>query len=152
MATTLLPTTAPLAATSRTTALPAAARDLPRVARWVGRLLSGITSLGLAAGAAMGIAGVPAAIEGAVQLGYAPHHVPVLALVELVCLILYLVPRTAVLGVVLMTGYFGGAVATHVRLEQSLAEVLVPVYAATLLWVGLWLRDARVRAMLRRVI
>jgi hypothetical protein len=143
------PTARLTAAASRAATPAAAARALPRPARWAGRVLSGVTCAGLAAGAAMGIAGAPAAIAGAVQLGYAPHLVPVLALVELACLLLYLVPRTAVLGAVLSTGYFGGAVATHLRLEQPLTQVLVPVYAAALLWAGLYLRDPRVRAMLR---
>jgi hypothetical protein len=141
-------TAAELRAATPTT--PAAPRALPRIARWAGRVLSGVTCAGLAAGAAMGVAGAPAAIEGAVQLGYAPHHVPALGLVELACLLLYLVPRTAVLGAVLLTGYFGGAVATHLRLEQPLAQVLVPVYAAALVWAGIYLCDLRVRAMLRR--
>jgi hypothetical protein len=152
MSTTLLAPTAPLAAATapRTAAPLASASALPRVRRWAGRLLSGLTCAGLAAGAATGLSGMQAAIDGAVQLGYAPHHVPVLSLVELACLLLYLVPRTAVLGAVLFTGYFGGAVATHLRLGQPLAEVLVPVCAATLLWVGLYLRDPRVGRMLGR--
>ena len=151
MSTTLLAPTAPRTAVQSPADAPtAAARALPRAALWAGRALSGVTCAGLAAGAAMGVAGAPAAIEGAVQYGYAPHLVPVLAWVELACLVLYLVPRTAVLGAVLFTGYFGGAVATHLRLGQSLAEVLVPVYAAALLWAGLSLRDPRVLAMLRR--
>ena len=60
------------------------------------------------------------------------------------------IPRTAALGAVLWTGYFGGAVATHLRLDQPLlTQVLVPVYAATVVWLGLYLRDARVRALFR---
>ena len=63
-------------------------------------------------------------------------------------LVLYVIPRTAVLGAVLFTAYFGGAVATHVSHGNPLAtHVLSPVYAAILLWLGLWLRDDRVRAI-----
>ena len=154
MSMTLLAPTAPRTAAESLADAPTASptaspRALPRAAVWAGRILSGVTCAGLAAGAAMGITGAPAAVEGAVQYGYAPHLVPVLAFVELACLVLYLVPRTAVLGAVLFSGYFGGAVATHLRLGQSLAEVLVPVYAAALLWAGLSLRDPRVRALLR---
>ena len=151
MSTTLLATTARLAAAADSrSATSAPRRAMPRVARWAGRLISGITCAGLSVGVVMGLSGAPAAIEGAVQLGYAPHHVQALALVELACLVLYLVPRTAILGGVLWTGYFGGAVATHLRLDQPLAQVLVPVYAAALLWAGLYLRDPRVAAVLRR--
>jgi hypothetical protein len=85
-----------------------------------------------------------------VQLGWQPHHLPILGALSLACLALSLVPRTAVLGAVLWTGYLGGAVATHLRLDHPLAShTLFPVYVAALLWGGLYLRDARVRALVR---
>jgi hypothetical protein len=133
-------------------ASPLAASPAPpsSAARWAGRVLSGIMVTFLAGGAAMGLAGVPAAVEGTAQLGFARHHLPILSAVELACIALYLVPRTAVLGAVLFTGYFGGAIATHLRLEQPLlSQTFVPLYAAAFLWLGLYLRDARVRALLR---
>ena len=72
-----------------------------------------------------------------------------LGILQLVLLALYLVPRTALLGAVLWTGYLGGAVATHVRVGNPLvSHVLFPVYVAALLWGGLWLRDRRTRALL----
>lgn len=72
-------------------------------------------------------------------------------MLQLVLLVCYLVPRTAPLGAILWTGYLGGAIATHVRLLNPLfTHILFPVYVAALLWGGLWLRDARVRALLRR--
>jgi hypothetical protein len=65
-----------------------------------------------------------------------------------VCLILYVIPRTAPLGAVLWTGYLGGAIATHLRLDNPLfSHTLFPIYVAALLWGGLYLRDARVRAL-----
>ena len=65
------------------------------------------------------------------------------------CLALYLLPQTAVLGAILWTGYLGGAVATHVRIgNPMLSHALFPVYVGALLWLGLWLRDARLRALL----
>jgi hypothetical protein len=65
------------------------------------------------------------------------------------CLIVHLVPRTAVLGAVLLTGYLGGAVATQVRVGNPiLTHTLFPVYVAAFLWAGLWLRDRRVRSLL----
>ena len=67
-----------------------------------------------------------------------------LGVLELVCLALYLLPQTAVFGALLWTGYLGGAVASHVRIgNPMLTHVLFPIYVATLLWLGLWLRDAR---------
>jgi hypothetical protein len=66
-----------------------------------------------------------------------------------VCLIIYVVPRTAPLGAILWTGYLGGAIATHVRVGNPLAShTLFPIYVAALLWGGLWLRDRRVRGLL----
>jgi hypothetical protein len=118
--------------------------------RWAGRILTGVAVLFLLFDTAIKLAGAKAAVDGTVQLGYAPHHLPVIGVIELACLVLYLVPRTAPLGAVLFTGYLGGAVATHLRLDNPLfSHVLFPTYVAALLWGGLYLRDARVRALLR---
>ncbi len=82
--------------------------------------------------------------EGMAALGYPEHLAPYLGLVEVVCVVLYLVPRTSVLGVVLLTGYLGGATASHVRqLAPLLTHILFPSYIAALLWGGLYLRDTR---------
>ena len=68
--------------------------------------------------------------------------------IEMVCLILYLVPGTAVFGAVLMTGYLGGAVATHVRMSSPLlTHTLFPIYVAVFVWGGLYLREPRLRAL-----
>ena len=88
-----------------------------------------------------------AAVEGTTALGYPADTVLWIGTIELVCLVLYLVPRTAVLGALLMTGYLGGAVATHVRISSPLlTHTFFPVYVAFLLWGGLYLRDPRLRA------
>jgi hypothetical protein len=82
-------------------------------------------------------------------LGYAPESAPVIGILELVCLAVYLVPSTAVLGAVLLTGYLGGAIASHVRVGNPLfSHELFPTYIAGLLWLGLYLREARLRALL----
>ena len=76
---------------------------------------------------------------------------PMVGKVLLTCLAIHLVPRTAVLGAVLLTGYFGGAIASHVRVGNPLfTHTLFPIYIAILIWGGLFLRDARVKAMLAR--
>ncbi len=115
-----------------------------------GRISSGVGALFMAFDAAMKVLQAAPAMEGTAQLGYPTSVVLWLGVVQLVCLALYLIPRTAVLGAVLWTGYLGGAMATHVRVENSLfGHVLFPLYVAALLWGGLWLRDLRVRALLR---
>jgi hypothetical protein len=122
-----------------------------RRAVWVGRVLSGIGAAFMAFDAALKILALPMAVEGSVRLGFAPGVVRPLGIVQLLCLVLYLFPRTAVLGAVLLTGYLGGAVETHVRLGDPLfSHVLFPTYVAALLWGGLWLRDGRVRALTAR--
>jgi len=119
-------------------------------ARWAGRIITGIVVLLLAIDTAFKLVGVKEAVDGTVQLGYAPHHLPIIGLIEVACLVVYLVPRTAPLGAVLWTGYFGGAIATHLRLDNPLfTHILSPIYVAALIWGGLYLRDARVRALLR---
>ena len=120
------------------------------VSRWAGRVLSGIAVLFLTFDVGIKLVRSKDAVEGTAQLGWAPHHLPILGAIQAVCLALYLVPRTAPLGAVLWTGYLGGAIATHLRLDNPLfTHILFPVYVAALLWAGLYLRDDRVRALLR---
>lgn len=114
-----------------------------------GRVLSGLAVLFLAFDASLKLLLAQAAVDGTMQLGYPASVILPLGVIQLVCLVVYLVPRTSVLGAVLWTGYLGGAIATHVRLENPLfTHTLFPIYVAALLWAGLWLRDGRVRAML----
>lgn len=116
---------------------------------WIGRVLSGVGVLFLTFDATLKLLRLPMAIEGTSQLGYPAGVVLPLGLVQVVCLVLYVIPRTSVLGAVLWTGYLGGAIATHVRLGNPLfTHVLFPVYVALLLWGGLWFRDGRLRALL----
>lgn len=92
---------------------------------------------------------VPQVVEGSGQLGYPASTILPIGIIGAVCLITYVVPRTAPLGAILWTGYFGGAIATHLRLGNPLlTHTLFPIYIAALIWGGLWLRDARLRALL----
>ena len=119
-------------------------------ARLAGWILTGIVALFMTFDAVIKLVGAKAAVDGTVQLGWQPHHLPVIGTIAAVLLVLYLIPRTAPLGAVLWTGYFGGAVATQLRVDNPLfSYVLVPVYFATLLWLALYLRDERVRALVR---
>lgn len=116
---------------------------------WAGRVMSGLPVLFLLFDATIKVLRVSAAVEGTTQLGYPGRVIVPLGVLQLICLAIYLIPRTSVLGAILWTGYLGGAVATHVRLGNPLfTHVLFPIYVAALLWGGLWLRDDRVRALL----
>jgi hypothetical protein len=118
--------------------------------RWAGRTLSGLAVAFLLFDTWMSLAAPPEAIEGTRALGFQEHHLLPLGILKIVLLVLYLVPRTAPLGAVLWTGYLGGAVAAHVRLDNPLfSHTLFPIYVAAFLWGGLYLRDARVRGLLR---
>jgi hypothetical protein len=89
-------------------------------------------------------------VESFVRLGYPAGIGSGLGLIELVCLAAYLVPRTAIVGAILLTGWLGGAIATHLRVGDPLfTHILFPLYVALLLWGGLYLRDARLRQMLQ---
>jgi hypothetical protein len=118
-------------------------------ARRAGYVLSGLAVLFLLFDATMKVLQVPMALQGTIQLGYPMSVVLPLGIVQLICLAVYLFPRTSVLGAVLWTGYLGGAIATHVRVGDPLfSHVLFPVYVAALLWGGLWLRDGHLREVL----
>jgi hypothetical protein len=117
---------------------------------WTGRIVSGIGVLFLTFDSVFKLMLIQPAVEGTAQLGYPTSVVFPLGLLEAVLLVLYLIPRTSALGAILWTGYLGGAIATHVRLMNPLfTHILFPIYVAALLWGGLWLRDARVRALLK---
>jgi hypothetical protein len=120
-------------------------------ALWGGRVLTGLASVFLLFDAIVKLAMSPEAIAGTQELGWPVSVIRGLGVLELICLVIYLVPRTAVLGAVLWTGYLGGAIATHLRVGNPLmSHTLFPVYIAALIWGGLWLRDRRVRALLER--
>jgi len=118
-------------------------------ARWGGRVVTAIPVLFMTFDAVIKFAGIPAVAEASEKIGWPAHLNPVLGAVIVVCLALYLWPRTAVLGATLFTGYLGGAVAIHARIGDPLAtHTLFPIYVGALLWAGLCLRDAAVRALL----
>ena len=116
-----------------------------------GRVITGIALAFMTMDVTMKLAGVKEAVEGTAQLGFSPSVMLPLGLIQLACLILYVVPRTAPLGATLLTAYLGGAVAIHVQIGNPMfTHILSPVYVAVLLWGGLFLRDPRVRAALGR--
>lgn len=116
---------------------------------WTGRVLSGASVLFLLFDSIIKVMKLPIAVEATVQLGYPDNVVVGIGIVELVCLVLYVVPRTSVLGAILLTGHLGGAIATHVRVGSPLfTHTLFPIYVAGLIWGGLLLREERLRTLL----
>jgi len=114
-----------------------------------GRVMSGLAAAFLIVDSVAKLIEVQPVIDGTKQLGYPPDIAFSLGAILLSCVLVYLVPWTSVLGAVLLTGYLGGAVATHVRVGNPLfTHVLFPTYVAALLWGGLILRDPRLRAFL----
>lgn len=115
---------------------------------WAGYIISGLPALLLLLDAIGKLVKPEPVVTGTLELGYQESVIVPLGIVLLAATILYLVPRTAILGAILITAYLGGAVATHVRVGNPLfTHTLVPVYLGILIWFGLYLRDERLRAL-----
>ena len=114
-----------------------------------GRIMTGIITLLLTLDVGAKLVRAQAVVEGSAKLGFTPDQMFVVGVIGAVCLVLYLIPRTAPIGALLWTGYFGGAIVTHFRVGNPLfTHVLFPIYVSALIWGGLYLRDPRVRAVL----
>ncbi|HEY0142807.1 MAG TPA: DoxX family protein [Thermoanaerobaculia bacterium] len=123
--------------------------DLSRKAVWTGGVLSTLAVLFLLFDATGKLMQPEQVVKGTTELGWPVSALVPLGVIQLLCLAFYLIPRTSLFGAILWTGYLGGAIATHLRLDQPLfSHTLFPTYIAALLWVGLWLRDRRLRALL----
>ena len=119
-----------------------------KAALWGGRVMSGLPALFLLMDGAMKLVKPAPVVTATVELGYHESVIVPLGVVLFASTVLYLVPRTAVLGAILLTAYLGGAVATHLRVgNPMLTHTLFPVFFGALLWGGLYLRDARLRAL-----
>jgi len=112
---------------------------------WVGRILSGLALLVFAFTAALGMVNRAAAAQGFAHYGYPAGSMIPIAVAEFVCVILYAIPQTSVLGAILLTGYLGGAISTHVRAGEPF---YLPLGVGVIVWLGLFLRDSRLRALL----
>jgi hypothetical protein len=114
-------------------------------ARWAGYILSALPVLLLLFSATMKFMRPAQVVEGFAHFGFQESLILKLGIVELTCTIIYLIPRTSILGAILLTGYLGGATCTHVRAGENF---ILPVLAGVLVWGGLYLRDPRIRALI----
>ena len=121
----------------------------PKAALWSGRILTAIVALFLVLDSGIKLLQLPAVREAMAPLGYPAELGLVIGIIEAICLILYVVPQTAVLGAILLTGLLGGATAAHLRVGDPLfTHVLFGVYVGILAWGGLYLRDEKLRALI----
>lgn len=112
---------------------------------WIGRILSALPVPLLVMSSIMKLRKAPEVVEGIVKYGWPENVIFGLGVVELTCVILYVIPQTAVLGAILLTGYLGGAIATHVRMGE---DWYFQFGFGVVLWLGLYFRDARVRSLI----
>jgi uncharacterized membrane protein YphA (DoxX/SURF4 family) len=107
---------------------------------WVGRVISALASFVFLMSGFMKIKGGPELAQGMAHLGFPETLLLPLAAVELSCVALYMIPQTAMLGAILLTGYLGGAICTHLRVGEPL---LIPIAVGVFVWLGLFLREPR---------
>jgi DoxX-like family len=134
-------------------AMPTMAVTAPvsKPARWMGRILSGLVILFMLFDGAIKLVPWPIVTETMDRMGYGSSETLARSLgaVSLVCTILYAVPPTSILGAILLTGYLGGAMASHVRIGSPLfSHILFGFYLGLMVWGGLWLRDGKLRALM----
>jgi hypothetical protein len=125
---------------------PALTTTIWKPALWAGRIISGLVVLFLLFDAITTLMKVPQVLEATARLGFPVSALAVIAVILLVCTIIYSIPRTSILGAVLLTGYLGGAVATQLRAGSLAFENIFPVLFGVLVWLGVYLRDLRLRA------
>ena len=116
---------------------------------WAGRIITGLVAAFLLFDAVIHLMKPAPVVDAFAKLGLPLSLAVTLGIVELVCVVLYVVPRTSILGAILLTGYLGGAIATQMRTGNSLfGEVLFPVYVGVLVWGGIYLRDDQLRTLI----
>ncbi len=115
---------------------------------WIGRIMSALAVLFLIFDGGIKVMKLAPAVEATTQLGYPESTVLSIGILQLACLAVYVIPRTSLLGAILLTGYLGGAVATQVRAGSDLFSVVFPIMIGMLIWGGLFLRDDRLQALI----
>jgi hypothetical protein len=122
-------------------------QDISKGTLWAGRIISALPALFLIVDGAMKLFKPAPVVEATVRLGYSENLIIPIGVVLLICTAFYLVPRTSVLGAILLTGYLGGAVATHVRAGEGAFPIVFPIIIGGLLWLGLYLRSPSLRVL-----
>jgi len=112
---------------------------------WVGRVISALVSFLFAMSALMKLRGGPEVVEGMAHLGLPESLIMPLAILEISCVVIYAIPATAVLGAILLTGYIGGAILTHLRVGDPF---FMQIAIGLLIWLGLYLREDRLKALI----
>lgn len=127
------------------------AQPNPQAMLRTGWILSGIVIVFLVADCAATYLGIAPLKKAALETGYSLDLMLPIAILQLICLVLYAIPATSVLGAIVITGFLGGAIATHLRVAGTLtSEMIVCLILGGLAWGGLWFRDPRVRALIPR--
>lgn len=121
---------------------------ISKPALWTGRVLSGLVILFFAFDGVMKLIKPAVVVNATVALGYPESEIVGIGVVALACTLLYAIPRTAVLGAILLTGYLGGAIASKVRIDAPLFDIVFALVFAAFVWGGLMLRDPKLRALL----
>ena len=119
-----------------------------KVALWAGRVITALVVLFFIFDGVTKVIKIPQVIEASVQLGYTESQIVGIGILLLVCTAIYLLPQTTVLGAILLTGYMGGAIATHVNAESGLFPISFSAAFGVLVWLGLYLRTPRLHALL----
>jgi hypothetical protein len=115
---------------------------------WIGRILSALAVIFLAFDSSIKLMRLPVVLEATAQLGFPPGSIVLVGIVLLACTLVYAIPRTRVVGAVLLTGYLGGAVAAQMRVGNPPFETVFPIIVGSVIWAGILVRDHRVRALL----
>lgn len=123
------------------------ARSASKMMLWSGRIISALGVLFMLFDSIIKVLRLAPAVEATTQLGYAESLVMGIGIIQLICLAVYVIPRTSVLGAILLTGYLGGAVATQVRAGSPPFAIIFPFLIAALVWGGLYLTEERLRAL-----
>jgi hypothetical protein len=124
----------------------AAPVSAPRL--WTGRIISALMVLFLIFDGITKLIKVPQVLDAQARLGYPANDALGIGITVLVCTLVYVIPRTSILGAILLTGYLGGAVASQVRIGAPLFDTSFPIIFGVLIWAGLYLRDQRLRAII----
>jgi hypothetical protein len=116
---------------------------------WTGRIMGGLVILFMLMDSIFKFVVNEEVIKGTTELGFQVHHLPVLGTLGLIATLMYIFPRTEIIGALLLTGYWGGAIATHVRMDNPLfSHILFPVYLGILAWGALWIKNERLRKII----